>query len=55
MRPLVISSKSFAGSAITWSAAVRAQRTERVRRIGVFMPYAADVVAEELEPRIETH
>jgi len=47
--------KVIDGSAITWSVAVRAHRTEGVRRTGLFVPYAADVVAEELEPRIETH
>jgi putative ABC transport system substrate-binding protein len=33
--------KVVAGSA-AWPLAARAQQTERVRRIGVFMPYAAD-------------
>jgi hypothetical protein len=47
--------KVIDGSPITWSVAVRAQRTERVRRIGLFMAYLANVVAEELAPRIETH
>jgi putative tryptophan/tyrosine transport system substrate-binding protein len=30
------------GAAITWPLGVHAQQTERMRRIGVFMPYAAD-------------
>jgi hypothetical protein len=34
--------KVIDGSVITWPVAVRAQQTERVRRIEVFMPYAAD-------------
>jgi putative tryptophan/tyrosine transport system substrate-binding protein len=34
--------KAIAGSTAVWPLAVRAQQTKRVRRIGVFMPYAAD-------------
>jgi hypothetical protein len=30
------------GGAVTWPLAVRAQRPDRVRRIGVLMSYAAD-------------
>jgi putative tryptophan/tyrosine transport system substrate-binding protein len=30
------------GAAAAWSLAARAQQTERMRRVGVFMPYAAD-------------
>jgi hypothetical protein len=34
--------KVIDGSAITWRLAVRTQQTGSVRRIGVFMPFAAD-------------
>ena len=32
---------AFAGAAATWPLAARAQQPERVRRMGVLMPYAA--------------
>jgi putative ABC transport system substrate-binding protein len=34
--------KGITASAVTWPITARTQQTERVRRIGVFMPYAAD-------------
>ena len=43
--------KGIAGSATTWPLAARAQQIDRVRRVGVLMPYAKGDA--ENETRVE--